>query len=243
VIIYFRLSCYKYIDRNISCQVLPLRISYAGAEVVAGGCTGYFGTVRSCPSILLLVKSIPFLAISRIAFPMSRVNSTARVNPVGLKVTHLARAGRWKSEERPGTWVTVTRTFRDGSSQQWWALEVITGSYGPEKQERVVIATTDALTLPDLTTFYVVTNLPAPGSERAQDRKLAAASLEEVVRLYGLRVRVEQSYKHVKHAASLVTVPGTKRQGHSTALATGVLRLLVLLLSCQSSHYQHRSRA
>ena len=110
-----------------------------------------------------------------------------------------ARAGRWKSEERPGRWVQVTRTFRDGSSQQWWALEVITGPYGPEKQERVVIATTDPLTLPDLTTFYLVTNLPAPGSQRAADSKLAVASLQEVVRLYGLRMWVEQSYKHVKH--------------------------------------------
>ena len=54
--------------------------------------------------------------------------------------------------------------------------------------------------LPDLTTFYLVTNLPAPGSQRAADSKLAAASLEEVVRLYGLRMWVEQSYKQVKHA-------------------------------------------
>ena len=111
-----------------------------------------------------------------------------------------ARAARWKSLERPGKWVKVTRTFRDGSSQDWWALEVITGPYGPEKQERVIIATTDPLTLPDLTTFYLVTNLPAPGSPRAAESAFAAASLEEVVRLYGLRMWVEQSYKHVKHA-------------------------------------------
>jgi SRSO17 transposase len=110
-----------------------------------------------------------------------------------------AQAARWQSAERPGRWVKVTRTFRDGSSQDWWALEVITGPYGPSKQERVVIATTDPLTLPDLSTFYLVTNLPAPGSQRAQDSDLAAASLEEVVRLYGLRMWVEQSYKHVKH--------------------------------------------
>jgi len=64
----------------------------------------------------------------------------------------------------------------------------------------VVIATTDPLTLPDLTTFYLVTNLPAPGSQRAQTSELAAASLEEVVHLYGLRMWVEQSYKQVKHA-------------------------------------------
>src|SRR5215469_10929314 len=111
-----------------------------------------------------------------------------------------ARAGRWKSPERPGKWVKVTRTFRDGTREDWWALEVITGPYGPSKPERVVIATTDPLTLPDLSTFYLVTNLPAPGSQRAADSDLAAASLEEVVRLYGLRMWVEQSYKHVKHA-------------------------------------------
>jgi SRSO17 transposase len=111
-----------------------------------------------------------------------------------------ARAARWKSSEQPGKWVKVTRTFRDGSSQDWWALEVITGPYGPDKQERVIIATTDPLTLPDLTTFYLVTNLPAPASPRATESALAAASLEEVVRLYGLRMWVEQSYKHVKHA-------------------------------------------
>jgi SRSO17 transposase len=111
-----------------------------------------------------------------------------------------AHKGRWKSEERPGKWSKVRRTFRDGSSQDWWALEVITGPYGPEKKERVVIATTDPLTLPELSTLYLVTNLPAPDSVRAHDSTLAPASLEEVVRLYGLRMWVEQSYKQVKHA-------------------------------------------
>ncbi|MFL5661519.1 MAG: IS701 family transposase, partial [Ktedonobacteraceae bacterium] len=111
-----------------------------------------------------------------------------------------AQAARWQSAERPGRWVKVTRTFRDGSSQDWWALEVVTGPYGPDKQERVVIATTDPETLPDLTTFYLVTNLPAPASQRAQDSPLAEAALKEVVRLYGLRMWVEQSYKQVKHA-------------------------------------------
>jgi SRSO17 transposase len=110
-----------------------------------------------------------------------------------------ARAARWKSPEQPGRWVKVTRTFRDGSSQDWWALEVVTGPYGPSKKERVVIATTDPLTLPDLTTFYLVTNLPAQASPRAAESTLPAATLEEVVRLYGLRMWVEQSYKHVKH--------------------------------------------
>ncbi len=43
-------------------------------------------------------------------------------------------------------------------------------------------------------------SLFAPGSQRAQTSELAAASLEEVVHLYGLRMWVEQSYKQVKHA-------------------------------------------
>jgi SRSO17 transposase len=110
-----------------------------------------------------------------------------------------AQAARWQSAERPGRWVKVTRTFRDGSSQDWWALEVITGPYGPTKKERVVIATTDPVALPDLTTVYLVTNLPAPASPRAAESTLAVASLEEVVRLYGLRMWVEQSYKQIKH--------------------------------------------
>jgi hypothetical protein len=37
------------------------------------------------------------------------------------------------------------------------------------------------------------------GSERAHESGLAPASVAEVVRLYGLRMRVEQSYKQVKH--------------------------------------------
>jgi SRSO17 transposase len=111
-----------------------------------------------------------------------------------------AQQAGWKNAKHPGRWIKVTRTFRDGSSQDWWAVELDIRPYGPEKPERVVIATTDPTTLPDLTTFYLVTNLPAPGTQRAQGSALEAASLQEVVRLYGLRRWVEQSYKQVKHA-------------------------------------------
>jgi hypothetical protein len=45
----------------------------------------------------------------------------------------------------------------------------------------------------------LTTNLPAAGSSsREKESTLAAASLEEIVRLYGLRMWVEQSYKHIK---------------------------------------------
>jgi hypothetical protein len=106
----------------------------------------------------------------------------------------------WERAEHPGRWIKVTRTFRDGSAQDWWALELDIRPYGPDRQERVIVATTDPATLPDLTTFYLITNLPAPGAQRAQGSEFAAASVEEVVRLYGLRMWVEQSYKQVKHA-------------------------------------------
>ena len=111
-----------------------------------------------------------------------------------------AQEAGWEGAERPGHWVKVTRTFRDGSSQDWWVLELNIRPFGPDKQERVIVATTDPDILPDLTTFYLITNLPAPGSQRAQERELAVATVEEVLRLYGLRMWVEQSYKQVKHA-------------------------------------------
>jgi len=110
----------------------------------------------------------------------------------------VAQAAGWKSADEPGQWVKVERTFRDGSKQTWWALEVQAGPYGPEKTERAVIATTDPKTLPDTSTWYLVTNLPAPGSAAAQQSNFVAASLEDVIRLYGLRMWIEQSYKQVR---------------------------------------------
>jgi DDE superfamily endonuclease len=112
----------------------------------------------------------------------------------------VAQEAGWKSAEQPGPWVKVIRTFRDGSQQTWWALEVQAGPYGPEKTERAVIATTDPEKLPDPTTWYLVTNLLAPGSSEALESKLAIASLQEVIRLYGLRMWIEQSYKQVRQA-------------------------------------------
>jgi hypothetical protein len=64
--------------------------------------------------------------------------------------------------------------------------EVVAGPYGPERAQRAVVATTDPATLPEHSTWYLATNL--------QDTDLA-----EIVRLYGLRNWVEQSYQQVKH--------------------------------------------
>ena len=72
------------------------------------------------------------------------------------------------------------------------------GPYGPESAKRLIIVTTDPAALPEESTFYLRTNLPAPGSSRAQEGGMIPADVAEIVRLYGLRVWVEQSYKQVK---------------------------------------------
>jgi hypothetical protein len=74
------------------------------------------------------------------------------------------------------------------------------GPYGSERAQRAVVSTTDPEKLPERKTWYLITNLPHPSrSERSGQGDPAAAELGEVVRLYGLRMWVEQSYKQVKH--------------------------------------------
>jgi hypothetical protein len=113
----------------------------------------------------------------------------------------VAEAAGWKDAKTPGSWTRLPRRFRDGHSEDWWALEVRAGPYGPERAQRAVVVTTDPKELPKRTTWYLVTNLLAPGSARAaEERALPVADLAEIVRLYGLRMWVEQSYKQTKHA-------------------------------------------
>lgn len=84
-------------------------------------------------------------------------------------------------------WQPVARQFRDGHTETWWAAELTFGGYSPTRVKRAIVATTDPATLPPLATWYLSTNLPP-----------AEAPLAEVVRLYGLRVWVEEGYKRVK---------------------------------------------
>ena len=110
-----------------------------------------------------------------------------------------AQAARWRDARHPGAWVKLVRPFRDGSQTEWWGLEVVAGPYGPHKQHRVVIATTDPQTLPDHSTMYLITNLPHPEQVGSRpDDARAPATLEELVWLYGLRMWIEPSYKQVK---------------------------------------------
>ena len=128
-----------------------------------------------------------------------------RVGEVGSAWEAAVAAGEgWEGERHPGDWAKVMRRFRDGHEQEWWALEVDVGPYGPQRERRAVVATTDPKELPDKATWYLATNLPHPTSserskEESNDQKLEAADLSEIVSLYGLRMWVEQSYKQVKH--------------------------------------------
>ena len=105
----------------------------------------------------------------------------------------------WASPEQPGDWSPVTRRFRDGRTQTWWAADAAlpAAGWGPDRRLRLVVATTDPVRLPKLTTWYLVTNLPRPSRRRTPP--FAPADLAEVVRLYSLRNWVEQSYKQVKN--------------------------------------------
>ena len=111
-----------------------------------------------------------------------------------------ARELAWTSPERPGDWTPITRRFRDGHTQTWWAADASlpAAGWGPDRRIRLVVATTDPATLPKLTTWYLVTNLPRPAGRR-RPAAFAPADLAEVVRLYSLRNWVEQGYKQVKH--------------------------------------------
>jgi len=123
-----------------------------------------------------------------------------KIGEIGSPYEAAVAAGQaWEDERHPGDWVKVMRRLKDGHEQEWWALEVDVGPYGPQRERRSVVATTDPKELPDKATWYLATNLPHPDSKRATDSELEAANLAEIIRLYGLRMWVEQSYKQVKH--------------------------------------------
>jgi SRSO17 transposase len=110
-----------------------------------------------------------------------------------------AQRMRWDGPEDPGDWEPIVRTFKDGHTEKWWAVEVTTlGGYSPEESVRLVAVSTDPQTLPTNSSWYLMTNLPASDSRRAQQSPFEAAELCEVVRIYGLRQWVEQSYRQIK---------------------------------------------
>jgi hypothetical protein len=115
--------------------------------------------------------------------------------PADAAHTPVEAAGElgWQGSRKPGRWRRVTRRFRDGHTETWWAADAQLGGWGPDRPLRLVVASTDPGSLPGHSTWYLLTNLPRPATGRAQQVDLA-----EVVRLYGLRNWVEQGYKQVK---------------------------------------------
>jgi hypothetical protein len=102
-------------------------------------------------------------------------------------VEGVALAAHWGGPDDSGEWIELERRFRDGHTEVWWVLEAQCRAFSAEKDRRLVVATTDPATLSRLTSWYLVTNLPAPGSEKAKHSNLEAADPAEVVRLYALR--------------------------------------------------------
>jgi hypothetical protein len=109
-----------------------------------------------------------------------------------------ARALPWNGPEDPGDWRPVTRAFRDGHTETWYAADAALGWWGPDGTTRLVVATAHPGTVPGKATWYPATNLPRPGSPREATSAHPPADLAEVTRIYGIRHWIEQSYKQIK---------------------------------------------
>jgi DDE superfamily endonuclease len=109
-----------------------------------------------------------------------------------------ARALRWHGPGDPGDWQAVTRTFRDGHAERWFAADATLGWWGPDGLTRLVVASADPATLPPKATWYLAANLPRPGGTREHSSPHPAAGLAEIVRIYSIRHWIEQSYNQIK---------------------------------------------
>jgi hypothetical protein len=154
---------------------------------------------------------IPFRAVVADCFYGDNIGFVEALGRAGVAfvLALKPRKGTWAPEDEPhtpveaarelgwggpgGPWRRIRRRFRDGHTETWWAADARLGGWGPDRHHRLVVATTDPATLPKLTTWYLLCNLPRPAGRRAQQAQLA-----EIVATYGLRNWVEQGYKQVK---------------------------------------------
>ena len=110
-----------------------------------------------------------------------------------------ARALAWDGPEDPGDWQPVTRAFRDGHTETWWAADATLGWWGPDGAHaawwrppptRAPCRARPPGTWPP--------TCPAPAARARQAAPHPAADLAEIARIYGIRHWIEQSYKQVK---------------------------------------------
>ena len=140
-----------------------------------------------------------------------------------------ARALAWNGPADPGDWHPVTRAFRDGHTETWYAADAALGWWGPDGTTRLVVATADPATLPDKATWYLATNLPRPGGPRE-------ASQPAPGRRPG-RDRADLRHPALDRAklqagqrpARLGRLPGPLRHRHPPPPDPGQLRVLLLL--------------
>src|SRR5882724_5859452 len=112
-----------------------------------------------------------------------------------------ARALAWGGPADPRDRRAVTRAFRDGHTETWYAADATLGAWGPDGARRLVAATADPGTLPGRATWYLVTNLPRPGGPREPDSPHPAAGLAEIVRIYGIRNWIEMVFTQLAKRA------------------------------------------
>jgi hypothetical protein len=77
-----------------------------------------------------------------------------------------ARLLAWDGPDNPDDWHPVTRAFRDGHTETWWAADAALGWWGPDGARRLVVATADAAAVPAKASWHLVTNLPRSGGPR-----------------------------------------------------------------------------
>ena len=92
-----------------------------------------------------------------------------------------ARALAWGGPGDPGDWTAVTRTFRDGHTETWWAADARLGAWGPDSSTRLVVATAGPATLPAKATWYLATSLPRPAARGRPKAPHPAAGLAEMI--------------------------------------------------------------
>jgi hypothetical protein len=98
----------------------------------------------------------------------------------------------------PSDWSPIVRRLGDGRDETWWAAERCAQTDERAHAGRAVVATTDPIVLPAAHTWYLVTNLPRPGSPPSGDAPIPPADRFEAVRLYGLHQSVTQRYRQVR---------------------------------------------